>query len=299
MELVYLWVEEYKNIKRQGFNFSPRFKCNYDYKTNGLTIDENVDYINIFPDYINITAIVGENGSGKSTLFKIILMILYYQYVKDLDRGDKFLSHELQKGFNNKKRINKKYLNKIFLIVNIDGVNKYVGISDKSIFKDIEYIENINFFTNYLNYLADSLYSEYDDKWLNELHYEDDFIYKHSLKSILVEKDKLKYKVSTFPNKYEVRKELDLKQNRGVINLDVEKDLLNEKILYLFSKTDNLIEFFSPNNVVFNISDILGAWPSKYNLPSSSILKLLGEMFENIISIKKWEYNEGAKKGRQ
>jgi len=24
MELVYLWVEDYKNIKRQGFNFSPR-----------------------------------------------------------------------------------------------------------------------------------------------------------------------------------------------------------------------------------------------------------------------------------
>ena len=24
MELVYLWVEEYKNIKNQGFNFSPR-----------------------------------------------------------------------------------------------------------------------------------------------------------------------------------------------------------------------------------------------------------------------------------
>ncbi len=30
MELVYLWVEEYKNIHRQGFNFSPRFKCDYN-----------------------------------------------------------------------------------------------------------------------------------------------------------------------------------------------------------------------------------------------------------------------------
>ena len=36
MELVYLWVEGYKNIQRQGFNFSPRFRCEYnpdtDYK---------------------------------------------------------------------------------------------------------------------------------------------------------------------------------------------------------------------------------------------------------------------------
>ena len=32
MELVYLWVEEYKNIIGQGFNFSPRFECSYDEK---------------------------------------------------------------------------------------------------------------------------------------------------------------------------------------------------------------------------------------------------------------------------
>ena len=68
MELVYLWVEDYKNIQKQGFNFSPRFRCEYDEKTNELTIDENKDYVSIFPNNINITAIVGENGSGKSSL---------------------------------------------------------------------------------------------------------------------------------------------------------------------------------------------------------------------------------------
>lgn len=29
MELVYLWVEDYKNIQKQGFNFSPRFRCEF------------------------------------------------------------------------------------------------------------------------------------------------------------------------------------------------------------------------------------------------------------------------------
>ncbi|RXJ91894.1 hypothetical protein CRV01_02080 [Arcobacter sp. CECT 8983] len=72
MELVYLWVESYKNIKKQGFNFSPRFDCKYDEEKNELTIDENKDYVNIFPENINITAIVGENGSGKSSLLKYI-----------------------------------------------------------------------------------------------------------------------------------------------------------------------------------------------------------------------------------
>ncbi|WP_323590326.1 AAA family ATPase [Aliarcobacter butzleri] len=73
MELVYLWVEGYKNIKNQGFNFSPRFECEFDGEN--LTINENKDYISIFPDNINVTAIVGENGSGKSSILESIIYI--------------------------------------------------------------------------------------------------------------------------------------------------------------------------------------------------------------------------------
>jgi len=85
MELVYLWVEEYKNIKNQGFNFSPRFEC--EYKDGNLTIDEKKDHVNIFPSNINITAIVGENGSGKSNIFEV-LTFLYYEGVI-VNREDK------------------------------------------------------------------------------------------------------------------------------------------------------------------------------------------------------------------
>ncbi|MEW6550951.1 MAG: AAA family ATPase [Campylobacterota bacterium] len=73
MELVYLWVEKYKNIENEGFNFSPRFRCEYDKDTNELTIDENKEYVSIFPDNINVTAIVGENGSGKSSIIEAII----------------------------------------------------------------------------------------------------------------------------------------------------------------------------------------------------------------------------------
>ena len=81
MELVYLWVKEYKNIRNQGFNFSPRFEC--EYKNGNLTICDkkekdnnckNKDYIdNFFGKNINVTAIVGENGSGKSSILNAII----------------------------------------------------------------------------------------------------------------------------------------------------------------------------------------------------------------------------------
>ena len=48
MELIYLWVEDYKNIYKQEFNFSPRFTCDYNADNNELTIDENDDYIDNF-----------------------------------------------------------------------------------------------------------------------------------------------------------------------------------------------------------------------------------------------------------
>ncbi len=73
MELVYLWVEDYKNIKKQGFNFSPRFRCEYNEKENKLTIEKNDDYIpDFFGENINVTAIVGKNGSGKSSVLEYL-----------------------------------------------------------------------------------------------------------------------------------------------------------------------------------------------------------------------------------
>lgn len=84
MELVYLWVEDYKNIHQQGFNFSGRYRCDYDHEKNELTIDENKEYVHIFPDNINITAIVGENGSGKSNILEYIIQNLLHHVQSNL-----------------------------------------------------------------------------------------------------------------------------------------------------------------------------------------------------------------------
>ena len=92
MELVYLWVEDYKNIHEQGFNFSPRLHCEYDDIKKELTIDENNDYISdFFGENINVTAIVGKNGSGKSSVLKNILEnILKILFRKDANVSSSF-----------------------------------------------------------------------------------------------------------------------------------------------------------------------------------------------------------------
>jgi len=87
MELVYLWVEDYKNIKKQGFNFSPNFECEFipvyeDEKVSEkselkITQKEN-SLKDFFGENINITAIVGENGSGKSSVLELLKEILNY-----------------------------------------------------------------------------------------------------------------------------------------------------------------------------------------------------------------------------
>lgn len=83
MELVYLWVEKYKNIEKQGFNFSPRFRCEFkdEYDENKelkdnckLIIEENKNSLeSFFGTNLSITALVGKNGSGKTSLLTLLV----------------------------------------------------------------------------------------------------------------------------------------------------------------------------------------------------------------------------------
>lgn len=72
MELLYIWIKDWKNIKEQGFNLSSEW--HFHYESGNLNITRRKDYIPHFfgTSISNVTIIVGENGSGKSNLVEFI-----------------------------------------------------------------------------------------------------------------------------------------------------------------------------------------------------------------------------------
>lgn len=80
MELLYVWVESYGNIKKQGFNFSPNYDFEYNPETKELKCEKRMKQPKgFFGEKIsNITTIVGKNGSGKTTLLEFLLQIDTY-----------------------------------------------------------------------------------------------------------------------------------------------------------------------------------------------------------------------------
>lgn len=74
MELIYLWVEHYKNINKLGFSLNPNYEVKFDRETHIIECNEN-NYHNIFKNK-NIITIVGQNGSGKSSICKSLAYIL-------------------------------------------------------------------------------------------------------------------------------------------------------------------------------------------------------------------------------
>lgn len=74
MELSYIWVSAFRNIRDQGFLFSSRFNISYDRERNQVQLSLNLNYINDFFGHqvSTVTGIVGENAAGKTNLLELI-----------------------------------------------------------------------------------------------------------------------------------------------------------------------------------------------------------------------------------
>lgn len=263
MELVYLWVEEYKNIRNQGFNFSPRFECKYDGEN--LTITENKDYVSIFPENINITAIVGENGSGKSSLLKLFFLLIYCKKYESMDLTNPENSNNSSSIIKTVKNI---YINKnIFLIFaqkKSDDSIEYKKISllhtlkecykktyPLPLIKDGEEInkmknctlsyeeinpKDLDFFSIHFNYMLDTFYDSKQDEWIKDIYHKSDG-----------------YKTSLLLEPYKNN------NDRQLIDLDIIEYLNNQNMLRFYSIFDTdkrLIKFFKPNKISLEIAQI-------------------------------------------
>lgn len=163
MELLYIWIEGYKNIKRQGFNFSAQYRFEFEpsfdendteKKTvTGGTLKElpaNPNYIENFfgKNITNVTAIVGENGSGKSSVLNLIKDNLATEVKTDF--SDDLIGFII---YVNEGIFFKKYLGDFFPIDGSLDIQKYEEkfIEDLSIFFYSNFYENEYFDSNYEN----------------------------------------------------------------------------------------------------------------------------------------------------
>lgn len=81
MEIVYIYIHDYRRFKKQNINFGSKYVFHYDDKSNVLNVDMNHLYINKFynqnkvNNIENISAIIGENGTGKTGLIDYLTKI--------------------------------------------------------------------------------------------------------------------------------------------------------------------------------------------------------------------------------
>ncbi|MGG2085466.1 AAA family ATPase [Priestia aryabhattai] len=77
MKLIYLWVEKFRSIEKQGFSFNNEFDVIYDNSIEPnepkLIIRKLENKLSLFGDKImNVTAMIGENGSGKTNILDLL-----------------------------------------------------------------------------------------------------------------------------------------------------------------------------------------------------------------------------------
>ncbi|MFW2585728.1 AAA family ATPase [Aliarcobacter butzleri] len=226
MELVYLWVEEYKNIKNQGFNFSPRFECKYDESLNELTIDENKEYVSIFPDNINITAIVGKNGVGKSNLTN------FFSEIQNLTHSDN--------SYEDREKYIKIFKTLEYMIVFFD--NPMIFIFRPYLSKIINKTKYRYIYDKTINY-----HTEFNFAFYNTSSFEN-YKYKEELASLyerIVEHDNYEYMIHTIMQSNEddilknIFKQETVSFKEFIINYRFTVDNLNTFFGWIYNYVEN------------------------------------------------------------
>ena len=88
MELLYIYIEDFKNIYNQEFSFSNEYEIKYNSESSNLIINKVKEQkLDIFhKEFISIKAIIGGNGSGKTNLLLFILNFFDTDIIDDRNK---------------------------------------------------------------------------------------------------------------------------------------------------------------------------------------------------------------------
>ncbi len=290
MELLYIWIDSYKNIHKQGFNFSPKHRFDFvptsfekdaqgkEIVTGGnLTCTEHEFPDNFFGERIsNVTAIVGENGSGKSSLLKIITGYMI---------GNFFLALRVNKDF----RISQDW--------GINDINN--SFSDNEIIiisKNVAYINHCNnkkaLKVIYLDkkQLLDAqyFYTIYSNNSINNTQIvtpslsdisNNYFLSKLSLNNLQID-DTRKQMIFFYKNNDVIQKIFNTNNNNIYLKIKIKDELFNENYLenmeYFKNVTDfkNIEDYLSCIYVNYLIEDTLSNEQKYSNIIEENIQAL-------------------------
>lgn len=81
MELIYLWIDGYKNLKNFEITLNSAYEGSISKEKDKsekfkISLEERTDCLNIFGKNLNIMTLIGQNGSGKSNIINALSSIL-------------------------------------------------------------------------------------------------------------------------------------------------------------------------------------------------------------------------------
>jgi energy-coupling factor transporter ATP-binding protein EcfA2 len=239
MELLYVWIENYKNIHHQGFNFSPKYRFEFDYEKKELsTVDKSKDCIEGFfdPDpngdgcnIVNVTGIIGENGSGKST------------FVKGVNNIIDFLLN------NSKEKI---FQTKFILILSgkdKKSINAYHNFEVNPPFSQKE-----DSIINILINLKEIILTNIDSIFLSNVFDGRTLDYKH-IKDISTNKLAIRTRYKNFTNFYndEFKRQIEFANKSEYIELKLLPFQIPNKVNFIFQNTNILSGIGTKERVIY------------------------------------------------
>lgn len=269
IKILYVWVDEYKCISKQGFNLDSKYIFDYNHENNTLSVKENENYVEDFfsldinnrtSKISSITAVVGKNGSGKSTFIDIILNAFSTSSLNDI-----FIIYSEKENASDIKKLY--YYSENLRNINIKGIN----------FKEIDLQKK--FLIVNTNQLYKTFTDYYDDAPIvSTLNFNDNGDIEGVNTNLINISENYLLKHDAFDNGNYQKYDFTTHQEKHYL-----EDLIRQLELIKFLKDENLSFFnFIPKYLMIKVKDIYGE--IKQNL--ENLIKNNSNLSEKINNLK-------------